>query len=290
MKKLGFGFMRLPVLDANDASNPTIDSITKTGRTNYDFGSNLIIAQAVPDNLELSIETGYSAHSSNPTKYFCYTQKGTGNIMYNTVLYPTKTGTSSDISVKNIDTGVDPTVASAMDINLFKDNDDVLNVFYYNSFEETPSERNFAGYNTNSSNVTIEQDVDGIPQFLSMYNGSFVTKEDRELISSDVILGDIEVQYDGRNAKITSKDENITDAKLTILAPYKIDKVTINGAESDFIYSDGMIYINNDELVDFSLDAGYVVRLTAIDDEANSFPVLADIPASCVKSGSLAMP
>lgn len=276
--------------DANEASNPVIDNVTKIGRTNYDFGSNLIIAQAVPDNLELSLETGYSAHSPNPTKYFCYTQKGEGDIMFNTVLYPTKTGTSSDITVKNISTGVDPAVASAMDINLFKDNDDVLNVFYYNSFEEVPEERSFAGYTTNSANVTIEQDVDGIPQFLSMYNGSMVVREDNELIVSDIVLGDIEIQYDGRTAKITSKDENILSAKIEALTPGKIDNVTINGEEVDFVYSNNKIYVNNHEIVNFTADNGYVIRRTVSGKGGNNYFMLFDIPENCVKSGNLEYP
>ena len=51
-----------------------------------------------------------------------------------------------------------------------------------------------------------------------------------------------------------------------------------------------MIYTNNLEVIDFSLDAGYTVRITAYDDSDNSFPVTIDIPASCVKSGVLEMP
>ncbi|MBQ7900878.1 MAG: heparinase II/III family protein [Clostridia bacterium] len=268
----------------------TIDNTTKIGRTNFSGGTNLLIAQANTDNLELTLETGYSADSSNTTKYFCYTQKAAGDIMYNTVLYPTEEGSTTNISVENIDTGVDPAVASAMDINLFKDNEDVLNVFYYNSFEETPSERTFNGYTTDSANVTIEQDVDGIPQFLSMYNGSNVSRDGKSVISSDVVLTDIEVMYDDKAAIITSKDENISSAKLALMAPHEITSVTINGEAADYICTGDTIYINNNELVDFAQDGGYFVHITAVDDKGNKFPITFDIPESCVTSGALAMP
>lgn len=276
--------------DANDASNPAIDNVTKIGRTNYHGGSNLIIAQANTDGIDLTLETGYSAKSSNPTEYFCYTKKAAGDVMFNTVLYPTRTGTSSDISVENIDTGVDPAVASAMDINLFKDNNDVLNVFYYNSFEEVPSERSFNGYTTDSANVTIEQDVDGIPQFLSMYNGSKVLRGDSEIIVSDTVLSDIEIQFDGTEARITGKDENMLSAKLTFLAPYKITKVTINGEEVDFVCSNNKVYVNNHEVVDFGTDSGYLIRQTAENSKGDRFGVVFDIPKDSVTNGSLSYP
>ena len=275
---------------ATDPSDPTIDNVTKIARTNYDAGYNLLIAQANPENLNLSLETGYSVNSPDPTKYFCYTQKGVGDIMYNTVLYPSESGSTSNITIENIETGVDPAVASAMNINLFKNDNDVLNVFYYNSFEENPSKRTFNGYITDSSNVTIEQDVVGIPQFISMYNGTIVEKEGNTILSSDKVLENVEILYDGTTAVITSQDEDITSAKLVALTPGKIDNVTINGESVNFVYSDNKIYLNNNEAVDFSLDKGYVAKITAEDNKGNTYPVIVEIPAGSVESGTLQMP
>ena len=275
---------------AQDPSYATIDDYTKIGRTNYHGKTNIMIAQANTDNLTLSLEEGYSALSANPTKYFCYTQKAAGDVMYNTVLYPTRTGTTSNIGIENIDTGVDPSIASAMDINLFVDNDDVLNVFYYNSFEETPAERTFNGYTTNSSNVTIQQDVDGIPSFLSMYNGSAVVRDGKELIVSDIVLEDIEVIYDNGTAAITSQDADIESAKLIIAAPKKVSDVTLNGKEIEYIYSNGKLYINNSEAVDFAVDNGAFVKLIGTTDEGKIYPISIDIPASSIIGGAIAAP
>ena len=176
---------------ALDPSNPVIDDVTKIARTNYPTGSNILIAQANTDNVNLTIESGYSVNSPNPTEYFSYSQTDVGDIIYNTVLYPSEVGSTSNITIQNVDTGVDPTIASAMDVNIFKNEDDVLNVFYYNTFEETPVMRSFNGYKTNASNVTIQQDVTGIPSFLSMYNGTLVERDGGEVISSDLLLDDI---------------------------------------------------------------------------------------------------
>lgn len=275
---------------AGDHSYAEIDDTTKIGKTNYTNGSNLLIAQANTDNLTLSLEEGYSSVSSDPTDYFCYTQVASGDVMYNTVLYPTQEGTSSNIGVRNIDTGVDPAVASAMDINLFKDEDEVLNVFYYNSFEETPNERSFSGYTTNSSCVTIQQNVEGVPSFLSMYNGSVLTREGEEIIVSNEVLEDIEISFDGDKAEITSKDENIKNAQLVFKAPVKVKKLTINGENAEYIYSNGKVYLNKNDAVDFSADSGYFVSFIAEGGSGKQYPMTVDIPAGSVVSGSLAMP
>ena len=123
-----------------------------------------------------------------------------------------------------------------------------------------------------------------------MYNGSLVERDGSEVISSDIVLDDIEIQYDGTKAIITSKDADITNAKLVILTPCEIENVTINGTEVDYIYSDNKLYINNDDAVDFSSDSGYYVKLTTADADGKTYPVTIDIPAACVKSGTLSKP
>lgn len=275
--------------DANEASNPTIDNTTKIGRTNYEEGSNLIIAQANTDNINLTLEQGYSIDSPDPTKYFCYTQSGVGDIMYNTVLYPQKPGDDVELNVTNIDTGVDPTIASAMSIDLFKNDEDSLNVIYYNSFEEDPQMRAFGDYNTDAANATIEQDIDGIPTVVSLYNGTSLMRNGDEIISSDKDLDNIEVLYDGTIVKITSEDEEINDAKLIIKAAGKTDNVMINDKEVFFAYGDGKIYVNADEEVDTTLNNGYVFKIPAVKDNT-TYAVTIDIPAGAVTSGSIEYP
>lgn len=275
--------------DANEPSNPTIDNTTKIGRTNYDEGSNLIIAQANTDGLTLSLETGYSIDSPDPTQYFCYTQSGTGDIMYNTVLYPQKVGDDVELNVTNIDTGVDPAVASAMSIDLFKNDEDALNVIYYNSFEETPQQRTFGEYETNAANATIEQDMDEIPTVVSLYNGSSLMKSGEEIISSDKDLDNIEVLYDGTTMQITSEDEDIKEAKLIIKAANKTENVIINDEAVFFVYSDGKVYINAGEEVDMTLNSGYLFKIPAQKNDV-TYTVTIDIPADSIVSGSIEYP
>lgn len=270
-------------------SHPSIDENTKQGSTHYVGGTNLIISQAMPDNLTASLETGYSADSSNPTKYFCYKQTAVGDVAYNTVIFPTKEGTSTDMTVSSLDTGVDPSVASAMNINIFKDDEDSLNVVYYNSFDERRTTRYFGDYSANASNAMLLQDADGLPSFIAMYGGDSFANDGETIISSDRVLGDIEVQYDGRTAVITSKDDNASLANVIMKAPYKIENATLNGERIPFAYSDGKLYIGDFSALDMTGGKDYVVSLKAVNGDMTYF-VTADIPSDSVSSGTLQMP
>ncbi len=270
-------------------SHPSIDDSTKQGSTHYVGGTNLIISQAMTDNLTASLETGYSADSSNPTKYFCYKQTAVGDVAYNTVIFPTKEGTSTDMTVASLDTGVDPSVASAMNINIFKDDEDSLNVVYYNSFDARRTTRYFGDYSANASNVMLLQDADGLPSFIAMYGGDSFENDGDTVISSDRVLGDIEVQYDGRTAVITSKDENISAANVIMKAPYKIENATLNGERIPFAYTDGKLYIGDFSSLDMSGGKNYVISIKAVNGEMTYF-ITTDIPSDSVSSGTLQMP
>ena len=270
-------------------SHPSIDPQTKQGQTHYVGGTNLIIAQGISDKLNATLETGYSADSSNPTKYFCYEQKTAGDVAYNTVLMPTKEGTSTEMTVEAIDTGVEPTVASAMNINIFKDDDDSLNVIYYNSFDERSKMRYFGDYSTNASGAMLMQDADGLPSFISMYGGNEFAYADGAVISSSETLEDIEVQYDGTTAVITSQDDNISLADIRIKAPYKIENATLNGERIPFAYSDNILYIGDFSSLDVSSDNGYVISQKVLNGEISYF-VTVDTPQNSVSSGAAQLP
>ena len=276
---------------AKNLSHPVIDTTTKQGKTGYYDGTNLIISQALTDNLDLTLEEGYSADdASRPTEYFCYKKTGVGNVAYNTVLYSRKTGTSADVTTQNIDTGTGPSIASAMNVNLFVDDDDALNVVYYNSFEENPKNRTFGDYSTDASNAMIMQDAFEKPSFISMYNGKeFRTADGSAIVTSDRKIDDIEIEFDDSQAVITSRDESAAAASLIIKAPESVDVVKFNGERIPFAYSNGLLYINNNDALDMSSDCGYVFSDKAVNGKKSYF-VTVDIPENALVSGALRIP
>ncbi len=226
-------------------SYPVIDNETKVGRTNYKSGSNLYIAQVSPENITLTLEEGYSAVSSAPTKYFCYSQEGAGDITYNTLLYPFWDEAELKISAENIDTGVAPSKASAVELSFPEKDGGAFKVFYYNSFEEAPEKRTFDKYTAYATGAVILQNEKDVPSLISMYNGSGFYRDGDALIASDKKLRDIEIAFTEKKAVITSKDADIENVKITFFAPNEITLVTVNGKEVSYRCSDGKVYLNS---------------------------------------------
>ena len=226
-------------------SYPVIDNGTKIGKTNYQSGSNLYVAQVNPKGITLTLEEGYSALSSSPTRYFCYAQQGAGDVMFNTLLYPFYNESEIPKKVQNIDTGIAPTKASAMEISLPEKDGVAHKVFYYNSFEENPSKRAFDKYTIDASSAVILQNNDNTLSTVSMYNGSCLLIDGYEIISSDARLTDIEITFEDKTAIITSEDEAIEAARIMFAASGEITGVLVNGKAVSHNYSEGKVYIRN---------------------------------------------
>ena len=224
-------------------SNPVIDNGTKSGKTNYQSGSNLYVTQVNQEGITLTLEEGYSALSSSPTQYFCYAQQGAGDVMYNTLLYPFYNESEIPEKVRNIDTGVAPTKASAMEISSIKKNGKAHKVFYYNSFEEAPANREFDKYSVDAEGAVILQNETETPSFISVYGGSSLCRDGKMLIKSDRKLKDIEITFEDKKAIITSTDADIENARITFAVPEEITSVTVNGKETKYNCSNGKVYL-----------------------------------------------
>ena len=229
--------------NASHPSFPEINTETKVGRTNYKTGSNLYITQLNPENLTLTLEEGYSAMSSSPTGYFCYTQRAAGDVAYSTLLYPFFNENELPCSAENIDTGVPTTKASAMELSFPEKDGGSFKVFHYNSFEENPEKRAFGKYTTNAASAVILQNEKDVPSLISIYNGSELSRNGETLILSDRKLRNIEIAFTDSTAAITSKDETIESAKITFAAFGEITLVTVNGKAVSCKYADGKICI-----------------------------------------------
>ena len=224
-------------------SSPVIDSETKIGRTSYKSGSNLYVAQMDTEKLTLTLEEGYSALSPAPTRYFCYSQEGAGDVIYNTLLYPFRDVSETETQIENIDTGVSQTEATAKEISLTKGGAE-FKVFYYNTFEDAPTDREFGRYATDSASAVILQSANGTPCVITMQNGSRFLRDGNEIISSDERFTDIEIAFEDNKALITTKDDVIETAKLSFAVSSEITAVTVNGKESAFTCSDGIVSLN----------------------------------------------
>ena len=227
-------------------SYPEISNDTKVGKTNYKSGSNLCIFQMDTKELTLTLEEGYSALSSAPTQYFCYSQEGVGARMYNTVLCPFWDGAEVEISARNIDVDAPNTASCIKDISVSRENEEPFDILYYNSFEKEPSLRSFGIYSTDSTGSIILQNSSAVfPSFISMYNGSCLLRDNSTLVSCGRRLENIEITFESNKAYISSKDENIRRARITVASPEDITSVFLNGEEVEFDRHCGMICLGS---------------------------------------------
>ncbi len=253
-------------------SNPTVTtkiggfSDNVWGYTNFVNGANVMIAQATPYNdvnsgINASIQNGYDEKSSTgTTQYFEFKQSGTGNASYNTAILPYRENTNGIRTVK-LTTNVKDSVASSFRIQFFKDsklsavNDEIV---YYNSFEDTPSERTLQrrtdsdGYRqyftTNATNSAYHVQNSEKIDMLSLSNGTslecFMSQQANASAEDSIMLGriktsanvtDLYAEYDNGVVKIESSDTGIiqrtTSAQISFEQMNEITSVTLNGVE-----------------------------------------------------------
>lgn len=225
-------------------SCPEIDNATKIGRTNYECGFNLYVVQVDPEGITLTLEEGYSSLSPEPTGYFCYAKEGIGDVIYNTLLFPFWSDSETNVSVKSIDTGVEKSVASAMELSFPAKNGEEFRVFYYNSFEDAPAGRTFDKYTVCAGSVMILENAAGVPSAISMCNVQSISVGGDAFIVSDKMLKSIELVFEGEKAIVTAKDALADSAKITFKPFGNITSVTLNGKEVSYKYSEGMVDIS----------------------------------------------
>ena len=241
-------------------SNPTIASdVHDTGKTAYSSGANLIIAQAynihntaLNTEITATLQTGYdSSAASTTTKYFEYKQTKSGVATYQTVLYPVPAGataTVTPVKLSMVNTADDIALASRIAIE-DTSNPNLKVLYHYNSFESTPSTREFGGHTTDGSTAMLglNQSSNGKTIFVSVSNGSALYTSSYKLLGVSAKVTDISIRLDGTTMIIESSDPNIGFRTITSnLSGQTVKKVTLNGKEVAFRQaSDGTVTVGN---------------------------------------------
>lgn len=241
-------------------SNPSIASdVHDTGKTAYGSGSNLIIAQAynihntaLNTEITATLQTGYdSSAASTTTKYFEYKQTKSGVATYQTVLYPVPAGataTVTPVKLSMVSTADDIALASRIAIE-DSSNPNLKVLYHYNSFESTPSTREFGGHTTDGSTAMLglNQSSNGKTIFVSVSNGSTLYTSSYKLLQVSAKVTDISIRLDGTTMVIESSDPNIGFRTITSnLSGQTVKKVTLNGKEVAFRQAaDGTVTVGN---------------------------------------------
>jgi len=232
-------------------SNPTIASDTAlTGSTAYSSGANLIIAQAAStDNITASLQKGYDTDApSIETSYFEYKQTASGTVTYQTVLYPVAKGATASIQPEQITmSNTDDATAMALRIAISDTaNTDLTELYHYNSFEDTPTERTFGSYTTNAKTAMVGLNGTEV-RFASVSEGKSLTVNGTQLLCSSASLSDLSAKRNGTVLELLSSDSQVSISTIYVnLGNTSIDSVTLNGSEVSFSrLADGTIVVGN---------------------------------------------
>ena len=233
-------------------SDVRLDNESLIGTTNFNGGSNIKIFQVNKDNMTASLENGYDNEGQTTTKYFSYKKNQSGDVAFDTVLFPVEEGSEAELALKKIETGVDGTVASAIDIEIFRNEDEKQTVTYYNSHEydengaPAPNERAFGDYTTDAASVIVTRNVNNDVESLQMNYGSKLSFDGKKLLEISNKVSGLTVSFEGKNANIEideSELELIT--ALSFYAPVSVNKVVLNGSDVKFTQNDSSVVVSD---------------------------------------------
>lgn len=233
-------------------ANPSLDPETKTASTAFGSGGNIKVVPSDPEQVTASMPSGYYAAgygSAVPASYTSYARTATGDVAFDTVLYPTREGEERDVRVSRLETSpsVAPTVATALMIST-RTSGAPNRGYYYLSHEATTAyaARRFAGFRFDGKLATIQTGAAGSLESALVARGTTLQRRGREdLIVARRPINDIAVSWSGRELEIEGSElvpSSDRSQAIKIYAP-AARKVTLNGTlvphvrAGDYVYA-----------------------------------------------------
>ena len=229
-------------------SNMSADADSKQLRSGYSTGANIIVASADGDNVTVEEKTGYYDSGNNVEQeapYGYFEVNTSGEATFDTVLVPTVDDAEAQVNVERLETGVLTNVATALKFNI--DSRGITNTgYYYLSYEnENQPERSFGKYSTNGQLTFVSEGISGNIENIILQNASVVKENGNILISYDDRISDLSLEWQGGMLTLTTGEENIDYSKLKIASNASLNKLIVNGNNTEFSISGGYIVFGN---------------------------------------------
>ncbi len=290
-----------PMYGSNAAVSDSIGGFDDNlwGQTNFDSGANLMIAQILPDGegeINASVKTDYDNNSpTQMSDYFEFSQSGTGNVTFSTVIAPYKRQTLGVRAVR-LDTDTGDDVSTAMIIERYdspaleKLTDRIA---YYNSFEDAPARRTVSygdgmTFTTDAFNAYYHISNDGTVDSATVVNGTELTVEgangDVLKVRAGATVSDLSVRYDAESGKveINTSDEGVISGATGITVAFctmgNIASVKLNGKKTSGFSFDGNVLVSASYAGDTSSELN--------ESDKQTQPVQTDKPADPSASGA----
>ncbi|MCI9626279.1 MAG: hypothetical protein HFI90_05795 [Clostridia bacterium] len=215
----------------------SVDKETLAARTNFGHKANIQIVPADPETLSYGIYQNYmyAGVEVNADYLQYYRTDVTGPQTFDTVLYPNKTGETTEVAVERVALNVPTNTASALEITMGSDTG-----YYYVSHEQQPRERTFGTYETDGQLAYTEKDYRGRRTVAALSGGKLLRENGNAVIESAEPLSDFGAQWNGTTLALFSSAK-LPDTGVRIAAPSSVSKVTLNGKTIPFTVENNMV-------------------------------------------------
>jgi hypothetical protein len=234
-------------------NNVFIEDKTKRVQTRFTNGANLQIVPADPDAVTAGVHSGYV--EAHPEKFISFDQNASGDVTFDTILYPTREGDSTTVAVERLAvTGpggaLAVTNATALKITIGKDRTG----YYYQSYVgpslvegrgdpqadalRSPVPVTFGEFTFDGDMAYVETDRKNGIVYAAIRRGSRLTLNPKGADQAETLI-----QADGPVEELGLRFEDgalyietpVKEPDFTIHAPAGLRRAILKGAEVPFI-------------------------------------------------------
>lgn len=227
-------------------NNLTVDPKTKVMRTNFSNQANISVVPADPESLEAVRDKEYLVTNDLPEleDYVRYERiDAEGPQTFDTVLYPDRLGTNTEIGVTRLQMeGVSTETATALSIDFDGDRTGT----YYLCNETAFPQRTFGGFTYNGEMAYVEKKRDGSFVQAAITGGTSLIQGNCRLFWSEYPVEDLGLEWGPGVLYLYSSAEKPA-GDLKVYAPGGIQKVVYNGEDVAFTYEDDTVTTRAEE-------------------------------------------
>ncbi|MCU6712027.1 heparinase II/III family protein [Paenibacillus sp. J5C_2022] len=244
-------------------ANVTLDGTTKRAKSQFGGSANIQIVPADPSSLSASLRDGYYSEryqNVSDAPFVSYVKNASGNVTYDTVLYPTESADiNRNVQVIRLSTGAPATTATGLKIELNSGNNGDIG-YYYLSHEKKPSAaRSFDSYQFDGKMAYVETTHTGSINNASINAGKTLKQNGTPLIDSSLEISDMGVVWNGSALEISGtnlKPDSDRNTAVALYAP-SVTSVKLNGTAVPFSVDGDYIYAVRPSKVTFNSKTDY---------------------------------
>ena len=263
-----------------DIANISIDQSTKKTSTAFDSGPDVQVVPADPADLTTAKLPDGSNDNDNygdgyyseqylalsSTKFTQYAKNVTGDVTFDTVLYPTGEGESRNVAVTRLTTmpSASLTVATALKIDLNSGAGGNVGYYYMSHQGGSETARDFDEYNFGGKLAYIEKDSANNLVSALIKGGKTLKRNGDNIINSSMDIDQIGVKWNGATLEIYGEGlipDTDTDIATAVYAPsatsVKLNGNTISSTKvGDYMYAVRQAKLKFNPKNDFSSTQG----------------------------------